>query len=291
MKGLGTDEKAIITCLTTCSADQRQQLKVQYKTMYGKDLMSDLKSELSGRLEQVVLALMDPVPLFLAKCLRKAMKGAGTDEEVLIEVLCTTTNEEVIAIREAYKKEVKRDLEKDVVSEASGHFERILVSVLQGNRETGPVDQAKAEADAKKLYDAGEGKWGTDESAFNTILATRSFPQLQAIFKAYNKVAGRSIQSSIKREFSGDIERGLLAIANCAENRPAYFASRLKASMRGLGTNDDDLIRLVVGRAEIDMVEIKQEFLAANKKSLVKWIEDDTSGDYEKILVAIVKRD
>ena len=33
MKGLGTDERAIIICLTTCSADQRQQLKVQYKTM------------------------------------------------------------------------------------------------------------------------------------------------------------------------------------------------------------------------------------------------------------------
>lgn len=39
------------------------------------------------------------------------------------------------------------------------------------------------------------------------------------------------------------------------------------------------------------MVEIKKEFLAANKKTLVKWIEDDTSGDYEKILVAIVKKD
>ena len=39
------------------------------------------------------------------------------------------------------------------------------------------------------------------------------------------------------------------------------------------------------------MVEIKQEFLAANKKTLVKWIEEDTSGDYEKILVAIVKKD
>ena len=39
--------------------------------------------------------------------------------------------------------------------------------------------------------------------------------------------------------------------ANCVENRPAYFASRLKASMAGLGTNDDDLIRLVVGRAEV----------------------------------------
>ena len=31
-------------------------------------------------------------------------QGLGTDESVLIEVLCTRTNEEIRAIREAYKK-------------------------------------------------------------------------------------------------------------------------------------------------------------------------------------------
>lgn len=36
MKGLGTDERAIIICLTTCSAGQRQELKTQFKSMYGK---------------------------------------------------------------------------------------------------------------------------------------------------------------------------------------------------------------------------------------------------------------
>ena len=42
-----------------------------------QDLISDLKSELSGKLEKVVLALMDPVPLYNAKCLRAAMKVCG----------------------------------------------------------------------------------------------------------------------------------------------------------------------------------------------------------------------
>ena len=36
MKGFGTDEKAIIEVLTSCSNVQRQQIKVHYKTMYGK---------------------------------------------------------------------------------------------------------------------------------------------------------------------------------------------------------------------------------------------------------------
>ena len=59
----------------------------------------------------------------------------------------------------------------------------------QGAREEGvAVDMAKATKEAQELYAAGEKKLGTDESKFNHILATRSFPQLRATFDAYIKV-------------------------------------------------------------------------------------------------------
>ncbi len=46
--------------------------------------------------------------------------------------------------------EFSRNLEKDVVSETSGHFRRLLVSMVQGSRsEDQTVDRAKAKADAK----------------------------------------------------------------------------------------------------------------------------------------------
>jgi annexin A7/11 len=74
MKGIGTDEDAIIRVLTNCSNEQRQQIKLQFKTMYGKDLISDLKSELRGHLEDAVLALMETPLAFDVKELRDAMK-------------------------------------------------------------------------------------------------------------------------------------------------------------------------------------------------------------------------
>jgi hypothetical protein len=44
----------------------------------------------------------------------------------------------------------RRDLEKDVVSETSGHFKRLLVSMLQANRdESTVVDHQRAAAEAQ----------------------------------------------------------------------------------------------------------------------------------------------
>lgn len=51
-------------------------------------------------------------------------------------------------------------------------------------------------------------------------------------------------------------------------NRPRYFSERLHEAMKGLGTDDTSLIRLIVSRCEIDLANIKYEFERDHGKTL-----------------------
>ncbi|XP_032868777.1 annexin A7 isoform X2 [Amblyraja radiata] len=289
MKGAGTNEQAIIDVVANRSNDQRQKIKLAFKTLYGKDLIKDLKSELTGNMEEIIIALFKPTTFYDAWSLRKAMEGAGTQDRVLIEILCTRNNQQIRDIVTCYKVELERDLEKDLQKDTSGHFKRLLISMSQGNRdEAQTVDMQKAAADAQRLFNAGEGKLGTDESTFNMILATRSFPQLQATVHEYGKMAKRELLKAIDREFSGDVRDGMHAIVQCVANRPTFFAEKLYKAMKGAGTSDSTLIRVIVTRSEIDLVQIKQAFWEKYQKTLRVMVESDTSGDYKRMLLSII---
>ncbi|XP_068630117.1 annexin B9-like isoform X1 [Battus philenor] len=289
MKGFGTDEKAIIQVLTRRSNEQRLRIAFEFKTLYGKDLVSDLKSETSGKFEDLLVALMTPLPQFYAKELHDATAGIGTDEDVLIEVMCTMSNHEIHVIKQAYTAMYGTLLEDDLRGDTSGNFKRLMTSLCMGNRsEDFHVDQERAREDARSLLQAGELRLGTDESVFNAVLCSRSFPQLAAIFQEYHFLTGHDIDDAIKAEFSGDLEKALRAIVKVVRNKPLFFAERLHKSMKGLGTNDRQLIRIMVTRCEVDLGDISNMFQSKYGETLQSWIEGDCSGHYKKCLLGLL---
>lgn len=160
------------------------------------------------------------------------------------------------------------------MSETSGNFKRLLVSLCVGARdESGVTDVLAAQRDATALLKAGELQIGTDESTFNMVLCQRNYQQLKLIFNEYTKMTGHSLQKAIQKEFSGDIKDGLLAIVESVENKHGFFAECLRKSMAGIGTNDAQLIRVIVTRSEVDLMDIKNVYEAKFQKSLKSWIK------------------
>lgn len=289
MKGFGTDEETIIQILTSRSNVQRQAISQAFTHEFGRDIIEDLKSELGGHFEDVIVALMLPPEEYLCKELHHCMEGMGTDEHTLIEILCTRTKKEIAAIVEAYERLYNRPLAEHMCSETSGDFRRLLTLIVTGARdEEAGVDAGRAQEAAQALYDAGEAKWGTDEEVFNKILAHESFAQLRQIFEEYKNISGRTIEQAIKSELDGELKEAMSAIVECVENAPAWFAQRLRKAIEGLGTEDKTLVRIIVARAEIDLGGIKEEYERIYDKTLNSDIEGETSGDYKRALVAIL---
>lgn len=68
------------------------------------------------------------------------------------------------------------------MSETSGHFKRLLVSLCAGGRdESGQTNIQAAREDANALHQAGVLRAGTDESVFNMILCQRNYQQIKLV--------------------------------------------------------------------------------------------------------------
>jgi len=286
MKGLGTDEDAIIAELTKINNAQRQQLAAAYEQMYGRDLTDRLKSELSGKLKKVVVALMTPAEAYDASELRSAMKGLGTDEDALIEILTSRSNLEIRSIKLAYKKQYGRDLERDLKGDTSGAFKNILLSLANAYRdETTTTNQERAKVSARALTQAGTNRLGTDDW-FNRILCTLSHKQLRLVFEEYKALNGKEIEDVIKEQMYGDLRDGMLAIVQRSKCKFGYFVSRLH---EGLREDHSTVIRVIVSRSEIDLGTIKEHYEKIHGKSLASAVRDACQGDYRKILLELIK--
>ena len=290
-KGIGCDKKTIIDITVNRTNAQRQQIKEAYKASYGRDLMKDLKSELHSHLEDGILALFtDPIE-YDADELRGAMKGMGTNEDTLIEIIASRPPHVLKAIIAKFKEKFNRDLEADVKSETSGTLRKLLIALLQCSRSvnTNP-NQAQCAQIAQEIYQAGEKKLGTDESVFNKYFCTLSPYELAAVSREYHKLTGHTILQAIDKEFHGDSKKALRTIVYATLSPSEYFATRVRDAVKGLGTKDHLLIRVLVSRSETDMPQIKQYYKQLYGKDMVADIKSDISGEYQNLFVQLVSK-
>jgi len=293
MKGFGTDEKTLIAALAKKDPIQMNTIRMQYDQRLKRNLVGDLKSETSGYFEKgLVQIARGPLE---SDCynLMEAMKGLGTKEAVLDDVLIGRSNADLNAIKQKYQQLFKRTLESDLRGDLSAGTAQMydMIAAARRKEDSYPVIPQEIEQAVTNLQGGMGGFSNNKTAAVCEILTSKNDAQLRAIAQMYEQRFRKSLHNVVKSEFSGHMKEALRLLVHRATNRAEAEAVRLEESMAGLGTKDELLVQRVV-RCHWDrqfMNAVSNEYQKLYKKDLVKRIEGETRGDYEKLMVACVR--
>ncbi|XP_015774858.1 PREDICTED: ribosome-binding protein 1-like isoform X7 [Acropora digitifera] len=288
LQGSGSDKDAVVAILGRRTNKQRQDIAASYQEKYSKNLADDLKSEFSGKIEEAIVSLMMLPECYDAVSLHDAMSGFGTDEQVLIEILSSRSYEEIQKIRTAYSEVYSgKDVVKKVKEDTGGEFRTTMMNLIEKNRDSSQkVNADLASQDAKRLYDAGEGKKGTDKAVFVEILTTRNYSQLRATLHTYKNTYKKDLTDYISDKLSGDFGTALKAIVHCTEDPVLYFAEVLEKALDK--SISKTVTRIIVTRAEVDLAKIRAEYEKKTGQNLRDVIVKKMKGDLEKLLLQLL---
>ncbi|CAH8577009.1 unnamed protein product [Schistosoma haematobium] len=250
---------------------QRIAILQKYRSMYGKNLPPKFTSKLIGCSKDCLIALCYTPAEFDAIELHRAMRGTDTDEDTIIEILCTRTNEQIRRIKNVYPKLFYgRDLEDDVNDNTEHPFKSIYIALLKSNRDEFTfIDGNLVRRDVEELLRAMKQDIKIDESKFMPILITRSYGHLRAVFNEYSLHSERDLEE----EMRGHAVDCILSIVRCIQNRPRYFAEKLVKATENAEKDYGTINRIIVSRCEVDMGRIMEEFLDLKGEPLYKCIE------------------
>jgi len=293
MKGFGTDEKALIAVLAKKDPLQMETIRTQYDQRMMRNMTGDLEKETSGYFAKGLVELSRG-PL-VSDCwnLKEATRGMGTKEVVLDDILIGRSNADMNAIKEKYQQLFKTTLEADLKADLSAATEQMYMMIIAARRaeDSHPVNPQEIEQAVTELQAGMGGFAGKNAPQVCQILTSKNDAQIKAIAQSYQQRFQKSLDSVIKSAFSGHMEDALRLLIARATNRAEAEATRLEEAMAGMGTKDNLLVMRVI-RCHWNqqfMTAVSNEYKRVYKKDLIKRIEGETKGDYERLMVACVR--
>ncbi|CAL8134886.1 unnamed protein product [Orchesella dallaii] len=122
----------LVDIIITTNVSERLQIAMAYTRKYGKPLEHDLETKLGNKdLGKLMTGMFEPRSVFLAKDLRHAIAGLGTDENTLSEILCCLKASELKELIGTYHMLHKKRLFKDIEADTSGDFRKLLLKLVE----------------------------------------------------------------------------------------------------------------------------------------------------------------
>ncbi|ESP02906.1 hypothetical protein LOTGIDRAFT_110812, partial [Lottia gigantea] len=218
--------------------------------------------------------------------LRKAMDGLGTDEQTIIDIICSKDNAQRQTLKQKYaQKYKKRDLVSDLKSELSGDFEEVILALMM------PSNQY----DVHCFHEAISGA-GTDESMLLTLLATKTPSEMKSIKSEYKKAYKKDLDKAIESDTSGDFRELLLALSKgdkpqgSTVNKKDAEEDAKKIHMDGKGKPDDEVFKNLMTKKNSEQIKATfAEYKKLSGKDIYDTMKKNLKGDAKDAYITLGK--
>ena len=285
------NEDSLISILSTTSNLDRQIIRLFYRKKYSSPIQTDIQMQLSSDLRDLVLDMFDLPYEYDARELHKALTSLKTDVKTINEIIITRPRSHLILVQKIYKKFYNVALKNDVQNLSDEKYSEFIMAILASQR---PMNQTieinQGYNIAKDLVKNGIKQYGTNVKLFKEVFIDKSRSDLIIISRAFYDLYKKNLYDTIDKEVSGknktlikDIMFGIITPAQ-------WFAKKAYKAMKGPGTDDDTLIRVIVSRSEIDMEQIRDYYFREWNTDLRNDIYGYFSGTYGKILMNLSEK-
>ncbi|CAG5075437.1 Similar to ANXA13: Annexin A13 (Canis lupus familiaris), partial [Cotesia congregata] len=253
------DEDAIINIVSQRTTCELQQISGAYESRYGEKIVHDIRDHLTGKFEELIVALLTKCTDFYAQEVYNALNGIKNNEKVLFDILLTQNHIKLQAIQEVYQNNYQKSLKDDLEQFTTNNLKKLYIKMLETQRnKSTDINYIDAEKDARELYHAAIPEDGApNPDKFAEILTSVSYTQLRHIIMKFNDIFDQHIETVIDNNFVGDFSRTLIAIVQYARSKEGYIANRLYDGL----ANDFDyrsLIRLMVICKNVGLQSIRE---------------------------------
>jgi len=141
---------------------------------------------------------------------------------------------------------------------------------------------SKACIDLKDAIDS----FTVDESKLINALGKYPPYQMEQIIELYKIMNGITLESKIKDITSGNFGKLCVALTKSVLDFDVWC---LHNAIEGLGTDEDCLIDILVGRTNSDIILMNRVYKETYNKSLEDDVRGDTSGNFRNLLISILQ--
>ena len=282
------NEKELINILKSTNNSERQIIRTCYKRLYNKPIQNDIKEVLINNFKELCLSMFDTPYEYDARELYKSLNSNPIKHNILIEIFSSRSKSHLNIANQAYEQFFNISLREEIQKKLAKYFAKFLLIIMDTvRREEKLLSNDDAYVIAKEIKE-NDSKIFEDENIFKNIFLEKSREDLILISRAFFELYKINLYEYIKSlkygEFEENIKKLIKNILFAVISPSEWFCKKAKKALNRKNYDLDQLNRIIIYRAELDLNKIKDYYLSDNGRELYQDIQLIDEDSYRETL-------